>query len=1075
MNVTGNPPKDGPQDEAVWLATNDFPVNWKEAQVYKYTIHVSPESIATKEKKALAKKFVAQMKPSLKNSTFVHNDNFEFYFPTIQPGLENKFFQVVCFRQKDTFEGAVVSYVCGKKVYTKFLTGELITRQPGQDPFEAYAGGGDPCLTLCTVQAKMEVINADYIKESVRTNCEQQRTVVINAIDNILWQEARDTPSVQVCGNRIFDVSSKPALEGPLVELRGGINVATCVVNSSYVRRINPCMGFFLKSMRLSELLRLLCSTNTGTGPDLSAEQVENALKGVTIRKTYGKQEVAQIEGFTVGNPEQETFYWNNHKTTTISHYMEKVYHAEDVNKYPEQKCVVVGSQKRTEILPCSMCFVLPGQYFPLPASSLYFENDAEQVYHASLRDIPSSYVSLTDGLLTKMLKCSASPTVAAEFGLQVSGIAERLHLKGSRGDEYKPLTEARIIETEIAASKKSSNFEQPILVLAFTSSDAQKLKNRHSKVFNNHAQFIKSKDVSIHAARPYHDNDVEKLITDARGELAKKDALGEKCKPAIIGIFQKPQRSGEVTQQETELEGLRFTYEALKLHCHKNGFHFVGTFLPPAFDSPNDHKTGTIVSNAVQRLRTQIKSVASPAFHPVSMFDRGGTLLLGIHVSQLDHCPDERNGEIHSVSPHSSAERAPYWYVVSLAAKWCGSTGFHRVRTFLQKSCKPKEGFPQTYPGALAMIQIEKSIRELLGGISLSGCDIVVLRAGIPAGEFTLEERAALEAIESRQAADTEAPAANLASPDLGASEAENRCNDTLDERTGVEDKATAEDEKLGLSNGDDNEAVESREAVHTEAVAANLAPLDPWALEAEYCCNDTLDERTGVEDKATAEDQQLGLSNGGDNEPDNFHTASAYDSCEDSDERSDNHHQPQTKALLNSELQCFLEFAGRESARLAYVETGVKTLFRLFEHEGQPLCGRESSTIGGKGRTNSSGSKTVTSVLIARSSSTGLVGSPAEWMIQKRLPKRAGPNTPVALKVHCGGSGSIPIENLRHLLADALWDFPEGTWSSKTFACVALAMKANRHAKRIVRFLNGRPDLADVNADLKDCLYFI
>jgi hypothetical protein len=1048
MSLLGSPLNDGSHDKsAVWLATNDFPLDWKEATVYKYTIHVSPEDITTKEKKALAKKFVDQLKPSLKNSTFVHNGNLEFFFPTPQPGLENKFFQVVCFRQKDAFEGAVVSYMRGKKLYTKFLTGELITRQPGQDPFEACAGVGDPCLTLCTVQAKMEVIDARYIKDSLRSGREQRRAVVLDAFDNILWQEARDTPSVHICGNRIFDVSGEPALKGSLVELRGGINAATCVVNSSFVRRINPCMGFFLKSVRLSELIHLLCSTETGTGPKLSAEQVEKALKGVRIRKTYGKQDVAQIEGFTVGNPEQETFYWNNHKTTTISHYMEKVYHAEDVNKYPEQKCVVVGSLKRIEILPCSMCLVLPRQYFPLPASSAYFENDAEQIYHAYLRDIPSSYVSLTDGLLTKMLKCSASPTVAAEFGLRVSGIAERIPLKGSRGDEYKPLTEARIIETEFTASKEGSpEFEQPILVLAFTSSNLQELKTRFSEVFGKHARSIKSKDVSTHPVRPYHDSEVEKLITDARGKLAKKDALAGKCKPAIIGIFRKPQRAGEVAQQDTELERLRFTYEALKLYCHKNGIHFVGTFLPPAFDPQNAHKMRMMVSNVVQRLRTQISSAASSVYHPVSMFGRRGTLLLGIHISQLDPFPIERNGEINSDSSYASAERAPYWYVVSLAAKWCGSKGFHRVRTFLQKSCKPQEGFPPTYPGALAMTQIDKCIRDLIGGMSLRGCVIVVLRAGIPAGEFRPEEQAALEAVGSRQAVHTEALGANLASLDLQASEAQNGKNGTLDERTGVEDGATAEDQEL-----------------------------EPQASEAENGSNSILDERAGVEDRATAEDQQLGLSNGGDNEPEIFYPASAYDSCGDSDERSDNHHQAQPRSLPNPELQCFREFAKREFASLAYVETGVKTLFRLFEHEGQPLCGKEISIIGEEDRISSMGSKTVTGVLITPSSSAELVGPPVEWMIQKRLPKRANPNRPVPLKVYCEGHGFIHVQNLREILAGDLWDFPAGTWSSKNFASVTLAKKANRHAKRIVRFLNGEPVLADVNADLKDSLYFI
>jgi hypothetical protein len=1005
------PDDDSHDKSAIRLATNDFPLDWKKATIYKYTIHVSPKDITTKEKKVLAKAFVSRLKTSLINSTFVHNDNLEFFFPNLQPGLENKFFQVVRFYQKDAFDGAVISYVHGKKLYTKLLIDELITRPAGQDPFDAGIGGGDRCLTLCTVQAKMEVIDARYIKESLRSTREQQRAVVSNAFDNILQQEARDTPSVQVYGNRIFDVSLKPAMEGPVVELRRGVNVETCAVNSSFVRRVTPCMGFFLKSMKVSELLRLLCSTDSGTGPSLTAEQVENALTGVRIRKTYGKQEVAPIEGFTVGTPEQETFYWNNHKTTTISHYMEKVYHAEDVNKYPEQKCVVIGSLKRLEILPCSVCSVLPGQYFPLPASSGYFGNDVEQDYHGYLRDIPNSYVSLTDGLLSKTLKCSASPTIAAEFGLQVSGIGERPFFKGNRGHEYKRLTEARTIETQITASRESPEFEQPVLMLVFASSDLQELKTRFGEVFNKHAPSTNAINVSSHPVRSYDDSGVGSLIADAQGGFAETYALAGRCRPAIIGVFRKTQRSGEIMQQDVELQGLRCTYEALKLHCHRNGFRFVGTFLPQAFDSQDDHKMEMVVSNVVQRLRTQIKSAGPSAYRPVSMCGRRGALLLGIHVSRLDPSSGERDRDNDSDSPYASAERAPYWYVVSLVAKWSRSKDFHRVRTFLQKSCKPQEGFPRTFPGALAMTQIEKTIHELLGGVSLRGCMIVVLRAGISAGHFRPEEKAAVESVRLKQAADIEAGAANLASLDLPASEAE------------------------GGSNG-------------------------------------TLDELTGIEEKATAEDQQPGMTSGCDNELNSFHPTSKSDSHENSNEPAERH-TVRPKSVPNPELHCFLEFAKREAASLAYVETSVNTLFRLFQQEGQPVCVRENSTIEDNQR-NSVGSETVSSVLVTPSSAD-LVGPPVEWMIQKRLPKKAGPSTPVSLGVHCGGHGTIQTQHLRALLAHALWDFPGGTWSSKNFSCVTLAMKANRHAKRVVRYLDGEPVLADVHADLKDSLYFI
>lgn len=92
----------------------------------------------------------------------------------------------------------------GKMGTLKFLTDGLIPRPAGQDPSEACVGGGDQCLTLCTVQAKMEVIDERYIGDSFNphragiTIRGQRQRVVLNAFDNIIRQEARDTRSVQV-------------------------------------------------------------------------------------------------------------------------------------------------------------------------------------------------------------------------------------------------------------------------------------------------------------------------------------------------------------------------------------------------------------------------------------------------------------------------------------------------------------------------------------------------------------------------------------------------------------------------------------------------------------------------------------------------------------------------------------------------------------------------------------------------------------------------------------------------------------------------------------------------------------
>ena len=88
---------DDTHHEPIELNTNDFPVDCTTASIYKYTINFSLSDITVKEKKLLAEKFVARVKLNRKNSNFVHNNKFEFFFPTLQTELESMFFQVVCF------------------------------------------------------------------------------------------------------------------------------------------------------------------------------------------------------------------------------------------------------------------------------------------------------------------------------------------------------------------------------------------------------------------------------------------------------------------------------------------------------------------------------------------------------------------------------------------------------------------------------------------------------------------------------------------------------------------------------------------------------------------------------------------------------------------------------------------------------------------------------------------------------------------------------------------------------------------------------------------------------------------
>lgn len=217
-------------------------------------------------------------------------------------------------------------------------------------------------------------------------------------------------------------------------------------------------MGFFLKGLKLSELIRLLSSTQAGTGPALDMEEISHALKGLKIRKIYGKKTVVQIVGFAAGNADQETFYWNNHKTTTVSHYIEKVYHIENVSEPPKQKCVVMGSLESSEVLPSNLCFVLPGQHFPVAVRSAYFPEDVQQALEEKLHDVSSTCVSRTDGSLTKSLKCSISPMVAAKIGLHSYGSGEQYAFRAYDSRDHHRMVEGTILDREIPVRKEDPN-----------------------------------------------------------------------------------------------------------------------------------------------------------------------------------------------------------------------------------------------------------------------------------------------------------------------------------------------------------------------------------------------------------------------------------------------------------------------------------------------------------------------------------------------------------------------------------------------------------------------------------------
>ena len=109
--------------KSIELKTNDVPVRFTNHAFHKYAVKVHPKPITAKEKRFLAKEFVARLKLNRKSSTVVQIGDFGFLFPEPQPELERTFFCVIHISQKESFDGAARD----GKFYIKFLTCELRT------------------------------------------------------------------------------------------------------------------------------------------------------------------------------------------------------------------------------------------------------------------------------------------------------------------------------------------------------------------------------------------------------------------------------------------------------------------------------------------------------------------------------------------------------------------------------------------------------------------------------------------------------------------------------------------------------------------------------------------------------------------------------------------------------------------------------------------------------------------------------------------------------------------------------------------------------------------------------------
>jgi hypothetical protein len=332
-----------------------------------------------------------------------------------------------------------------------------------------------------------------------------------------------------------------------------------------------------------------------------------------------------------------------------------------------------------------------------------------------------SKCVSGTDGDLTKLLKCSTSPTVANQFHVKIPGYGEHSALRPKLSDDCDRVVVGEILEARIPGSKKDPDISQPVLVLVFESTEIEALNGVISNGLRTHFKALPTR-ISTHNIGDLSGNNIEPLIADAQKEFQNVESTVKHLKPAIVGFFCKPDdlgKPGSSARQELEFDRLRRMYADLKFYCHTEGYHFAGTFLKSNIRWRGDDRMSRAVSNTVRRLRAKVESANAPASIPGSGNISRKMLLLGIHVSEL---------------------QAAGWYLVSFVAKWSGSGGFHRARTFLQKSCTSTKG--HSFPGALAMATTGREvIDELVDGASLANSTIVVLRAGVPPGKLSSEE----------------------------------------------------------------------------------------------------------------------------------------------------------------------------------------------------------------------------------------------------------------------------------------------------------------------------------------------
>lgn len=714
------------------------------------------------------------------------------------------------------------------------------------------------------------------------------------------------------------------------------------------------------------------------------------------------------------------------------------------------QNCVLVESAGHREILPTRLCSVLPRQYCPLPAGD-YFRS-AEEVWQKCLVEHLNKCVLGMDGHFTKLLKCSTSPTTAQKFKVKTPGYGEISAFRAKLCDNNDRMLAGQIVGAPTTATKKDEAFSRPVLVLVFAATELPSLKNRKdrkdlenllSKGFSSQPRAVAVK-VSTHNIHDHVNEGIGRLIEEAKIELWKEHPKVVQKRPAIIGIFCKPggmEKARSATRQELDSDRLRQRYRAVKLYCHKTGYPFAGTFSPTL--APKHE-----FFNAVLRSKTQVQS--ANAATPLTQYPESSckVLMLGIHVSEL------QSGwpECFEDGKHQAAG----WYLVSIVAKWSGSNGFHKARTFLQRSCATDKKCPYEYPGALAMMDDgQDALQELVHAAPLEGSTIVVFRAGTAAGTAERAEYDQIRAVmSSRATRQAVKKAAGREAEEVVGREAE-KAKVTVVGKYQNETLPLVESEGWRMAAED------------PKRLAQNSSPSGPADIsDAEVSDSGcTTTEGESLEDQSVARSTTEGTS------PDRGQPKEASDPA----------------PISSTEMGSLKLFAKAHRARLAYVEVGARTRARLFDQWGDPLFATDPSIVNQKGRTIIADGGPASGRVVS-ASEVNVTSRTSDWLVQKIPEKRpekkesVSPNKrvqantmPVRLKLQYVPEEIIKDRSLVNSLSEASWDFPAGTWSSKDLSCVALAKKANRHGMRVVEFVNGTPVLPPIHPDLKDSLYFI